>query len=274
MADERVTVLLTGAAGLLGAWLRRTAPAAFDVIPATYRHPVSANDVVADLRDRAAVASALTRVEPDLVIHAAFARDRPSIVDATRNVVDLAHEVGAQVLFVSSEAVFAGDGFPRSETAPPDPVWDYGRWKADAERIVLDRDATAAVVRLPLIISVDPHDHVLTDILVGHERGSPTVWFSDEIRQPAHAEDLSRALWGIASLPIELRAGEWHLPGSERLSRFEIAERAVAVLGLDRSSIVAADTPPEAHRPRDLNLTGARAEALIGWSPSPVLPDR
>jgi dTDP-4-dehydrorhamnose reductase len=127
MTYENVTVLLTGAAGLLGTWVRRTAPTELNVIPATHRRRVSANDVTADLRDREAVTSAFTRAKPGLVIHAGYAHDYASIVDATRNVVDMAQEVGAELIFVSSEAVFSGDGAPRPESARPDPVWDYGR---------------------------------------------------------------------------------------------------------------------------------------------------
>lgn len=270
MTYENVTVLLTGAAGLLGTWLRRTAPAEFSVIPATHRRGISANDVVADLRDRDAVASAFTTVKPRLVIHAGYARDYASIVDATRNVVDMAQEVNADLIFVSSEAVFSGDGSPRSEAARPDPVWDYGRWKAEAEEVVSARDPSAVIVRLPLIISVDPEDHILADIRFGHENGAPTVWYSDEMRQPAYAEELCRAIWDIASAPRETRTGVWHLPGPERLSRFEIADRAVATSGLDGSSIAPALTPLDAHRPRDLNLTGERAKAQIGWCPTPI----
>ena len=270
MPHEGVTVLLTGAAGLFGTWLRRTAPTEFNVIPMTHRRSVSANEVVADLRDRDAVASALATAQPGLVIHAGYARDRASIVDATRNIVDIADEVSADVIFVSSEAVFSGDGVPRSEDARPDPVWDYGRWKAEAEAVVSSRGPNAVIVRLPLIISVDPEDHILTDIRSGHEEGAPTVWYSDEMRQPAYAEELARAIWDIASVPLKQRAGGWHLPGPESLSRYEIADRAIAAVGLDRSSIVSAVTPPEAHRPRDLNLTGDRAKAQIGWRPTPI----
>lgn len=270
MTYENVTVLLTGAAGLLGTWLRRTAPTELNVIPATHRRRVSANDVTADLRDREAVASAFTTVRPGLVIHAGYARDHASIVDATRNVVDMAQQIGAALIFVSTEAVFSGDGAPRAEAAQPDPVWDYGRWKAEAEKVTSDRDPNAVIVRLPLIISIDPEDHILTGIRSSHENGAPTVWFSDEIRQPAYAEELCRAIWDIASVPLETRPGVWHLPGPERLSRYEIADRAVAALGLDSSSIVCALTPLEARRPRDLNLTGERAKAQIGWCPLPI----
>ena len=267
MAD---TVLLTGAAGLLGTWLRRTAPAQVDLVSVSYRRRIAGRSVLADLRNRAAVEAAFDKVRPQLVVHAAFARDEASIVDATRHVADLADKVGARLLYVSSEAVFAGDGAPRSEAAPPDPVWDYGRWKVAAEDAVARRDPHAAIVRLPLIVSLEPEDHILTDVRAAVASGDRSAWFTDEIRQPAHADELASALWAIAALPAASSAGVWHLPGPERLSRLEIAARAVDAAGLDRSSITPALTSPDAPRPLDLHLTGERARRELGWAPRRV----
>lgn len=78
-------MLLTGASGLLGTWLRTTAPAGTAV------------------------------------------------------------GVGAAVLHVSTDAVFSGDGTGRDEHAVPDPVHDYGRWKAQAEHLVTSGSPDAAV---------------------------------------------------------------------------------------------------------------------------------
>src|SRR4051812_47712023 len=110
------SVLLTGASGLLGHWLLRSAPRSGDVVALTHRRSVgAAATVAADLREAMAVTAAVAAVDPTLVVHAAYARDRASIVDATRHVVDAANAVGAQVLFVSTDAVFLGDGYPRDE---------------------------------------------------------------------------------------------------------------------------------------------------------------
>jgi dTDP-4-dehydrorhamnose reductase len=136
-----------------------------------------------------------TRPTPERVIHAAYAGDQVTIVDATRNVVDAAREVDADVLYVSSDAVFSGDGLPRHEDASPDPVWDYGRWKARAERIVAGGVETSTIVRLPLIVSLDPEDHVVARIRQGAAPEAPTSWFVDELRQPAAASELAEALW-------------------------------------------------------------------------------
>lgn len=263
-------VLITGASGLLGAWLRRTGPARVDVISMIHRRPLPGVTVEADLRDRRAVQAALKTVQPRLVIHAAFARDEASIVAASHHVAEAAQATGAALILISSDAVFSGNGDPSSESDEPDPVWDYGRWKTEAERVVLATDPKAAVVRLPLIVSLDPPDHVLEQISAAGSKGERTIWFTDEMRQPSWAEDLARGIWEIAALPREHRAGCWHLPGPERLSRFDIAVRGVEAAGLDRSWIVAETSPPDGRRPRDLHLAAERARREIGWSPRPA----
>ncbi len=237
-----------------------------------HRTPVSStHTVVADLRDAGAVTAAVSNVQPSLVVHAAYARDEASIVAATQHVVDAAHGVGADVLYVSTDAVFCGDGIARDEDADPDPVWDYGRWKARAERIVSGGSQTAAIVRLPLIVSVEPDDPVVDRIRSTGARGEQTAWFQDETRQPALAAEMAEAVWGIASLEPAERAGPWHLPGPESLSRYEIARRVVTTLGLDADAIVAERTPPDAERPRHLKLRDGRARRRLGWSPSRIL---
>ncbi|WP_436794383.1 SDR family oxidoreductase [Actinospongicola halichondriae] len=263
-------VLLTGAAGLLGTWIRRTSPQDTALVSMVHRRPLEGATVRVDLRDEQSVRAAVDAVRPALVIHAAFARDERSVVDATRNLMRACAATAAAVVHISSDAVFAGDGRERVETDRPDPVWDYGRWKLAAEDLVVTSAPDAAIVRLPLLTSLDPVDHMVRDIQDAGERGVPSTWFVDEMRQPARAVDIAEAIWRIASLPTEERTGPWHLPGPELLSRLTIAERAVSEAGLDRSSIVAGTSAPGATRPLDIRLGGARARAQIGWAPRPI----
>ncbi len=268
-----MVVLLTGASGLLGTWVRASAPEGTSLVAVRHRQTVPGEAVVADLRDRDATATAIATVRPSLVIHAAFARDESSIVDATRHVAEATAALGATLLLVSSEAVFAGDGRPRAETDLPDPVWDYGEWKAAAEQIAMSGCDDTAIVRLPLITSVDPEDHIVRDIRAAGASGKPSAWFTDEIRQPASGEELAAALWAIALLPAHQRSGFWHLPGSERLSRVEIAARSAAAAGLDPAWIVGRSSPADLNRPQDLHLTGDRARHELAWAPCPIYPD-
>ncbi len=265
-------MLLTGASGLLGAWLIRTAPPGVDLVALTHRTPMpGTTSVAADLRDRTAVVEAVEQARPALVIHAAMAVDEVSIVGATRHVVDAAAAVGADVLHISTDAVFPGDGRPVAEDDVPDPIWDYGRWKAQAETMVLAGSPDSGNVRLPLLSSLEPLDHSARRLHDGAAAGETTTWFDDERRQPARASDLAEAVWRIAALGPSERSGHWHLAGPERLSRYEIAQRVVGALGLDPACIAASSTPAGAERPRDIQMLDERARAAIGWDPAPIL---
>jgi len=265
-------VLLTGASGLLGQWLVRTAPPGRQVIALTHRHSIAGlAEVHADLRDAGSTMTAVKRADPSLVIHAAYAKDRAAIVDATAHVVAATREVDADVVVISTDAVFCGDGIARAEGSEPDPVWSYGRWKAEAERIALVQSATAAIIRLPLLVSFDPDDHVVREIRTRAAQGETTQWFTDETRQPALAHEVAAAVWRIADLTTNVRGGTWQLAGCERLTRYEIALRVVDQLGLRRDVIEAVTTPKGAVRPRDIAFADARARAEVDWHPSPVL---
>ncbi|MBX3313605.1 MAG: sugar nucleotide-binding protein [Actinobacteria bacterium] len=267
------TVLVTGASGLLGGALLATVPDDVEAVAVTHRSPVTGDGrtVAADLRDPAATLDAVAAVRPSVVIHAAYTVDEASIVDATRNVAAAAAAVGATVVLTSTDAVFAGDGRPRTEDDVPDPVADYGRWKAAAEQLVTTLVPDAAVVRLPLLTSVDPEDHVARQIRAAVDEGRTTPWFTDEIRRPAMVAEVAEALWRIVALPPAERAGPWHLAGPVRMSRYEIAERLLPHLGLPDTVIEGNPTPPGSTRPKDLELTDERARAAIAWNPTPIL---
>lgn len=263
-------MLVTGAAGLLGHWLLRQAPDWADAVALVHRRPVNHVPTVAtDLRDADQVRAAVAEARPSIVIHAAYAKDEPSIVTATRHVVDAAASVGVAVVHVSTDAVFSGDGVSRGEAAVPDPVFDYGRWKAAADAIVQRARPTAAIVRPSLLVSIDPDDHVVAQLRDG-DAAAPTAWFTDEIRRPAWTGEVAAAIWRIAALPAEERAGAWHLMGPERLSRFEIARRLVGRLGRPDDVVTGDRRPPDTDRPRDLELSDRRARQVIGWSPTPI----
>jgi dTDP-4-dehydrorhamnose reductase len=263
---------VAGASGLVGTWLRRTVPADAELVPLVHRTSVpNSSSVTADLRDARAVSAAFASVRPSLVIHAAMAADAASIVGATTNVAEGASLVGADVLYVSTDAVFSGDGRPRDESSEPDPIWDYGRWKAQAEKVILRGPAGCAVVRLPLVVSLDPEDRAVARIRRGVLRRQPTVWFHDEIRQPAMASDIAKGLWRIASLAPDQRSGTWQLPGSESLRRYEIARRITDALKLDPSSVVSVPGPRDGSRPHHIDMRADRARDVIRWEPAHIL---
>ena len=263
-------VFVTGGAGTVAGWLVRTAPAAIDLhvtehrtlVPDGVRTRASVHRL--DLRRRDEVERRISEIAPDVVVHTAYVQDEPAaIVDATAAVAAAAASVGASMLQLSTDVVFAGDRPPYDESSEPDPVSDYGRWKAEAERRATAILADVCITRTSLVVSIDPPDRATAGLVEALRARRPITLFHDEMRQPIRAEDLAAELWALVALDRADRAGVWHLPGPEHLSRSDIGLRLARRLGLDPSPLTvgsAADHPSP--RPRDPALVSRRRQAL------------
>jgi dTDP-4-dehydrorhamnose reductase len=208
-------LLVTGGAGLLG----RHVVAAAEVAGWEVAAPTSG---VLDLRRADAVQRALAEWRPSAVIHTAYRRDdRASIVAATRHVTAASAATGARLVHVSTDVVFPGRPAPFVEADEPAPVHDYGRAKAEAERIASELGGEAVIVRTSLILAADglsQHERAVADAISG---AAPITFFTDEVRCPVLVGDLARALVALAGEPT--LAGPLHLGGPRPLSRAELA---------------------------------------------------
>jgi nucleoside-diphosphate-sugar epimerase len=114
------------------------------------------------------LASWVHRVPRD---EAELGRLRASIVGGSEHVAAAAREAGAKLIHASTVAVH-GSGPLRGvdESTPCRPQSAYARAKLDSERIVLDRDPRAVILRLALIYG--PHDRGNMRALIrGVDRG-------------------------------------------------------------------------------------------------------
>jgi dTDP-4-dehydrorhamnose reductase len=279
-----IRLFVTGGTGLIGGAVVAAAAAdraGFASVHATrHRSPVPADLAAAatwhrlDATNPAGTHFVIAGVQPDVVLHAAVdARPealQAGTVDAAEHVAGAAREAGAAHIHLSSDMVFDGESGPYDEDAAPSPVTDYGRAKAEAERRVRAAHPEAILVRLPLTYRLDPPDRGLAAWLAAARAGRAHPLFVDEIRCPAHVEDVARALLRIvaAIAPRARRAGAAppivHLPGGEAISRYDFGRGVLAALGLPASLAVpgrSADAP--APRPRELVLLARRTPAAF-----------
>lgn len=189
-----------------------------------------------DLRDRAAVVASVRDWKPSAIVHTAYRRgDRASIVEASHHVADAAVAVGARLVHVSTDALFAGRDAAYTELDPPSPVHDYGHDKADAEEVVAAADPAAVIVRTSLIYGAEQlsgHEQAVRDALSGK---SDMAFFTDEIRSPVLAPDLASALVDLAAATDI--TGVLHLGGPVALSRAELARMTAEHHGWDPAGL-------------------------------------
>ena len=262
-------VWITGAGGLVGSYLVRTAgrwASGWDV------RGLTRQDV--DLTDETAVRRLWQAHQPAAVIHCA-AISRPAVceqdpglakkvnVDATALLVSLAGE--RTLLFFSSDQVFDGRQGRYVEADRINPINRYGETKAAAEEIVLS-NPRHTVIRLALTAGASSTGDrsFVEDLRRSAARDQRLTLFTDEFRSPVPAGVVARAIWELIA---QQQSGLYHLGGAERLSRMEIGE-ALAMKypelasRLQPGSVAAYHGPP---RPPDLSMRCEKLQRFLSF---------
>ena len=270
-------VVVTGARGQLGRYLRTTLEdRGAHVIGLGHRHGAGI-DLAADLIDVSSVQHALALAEPDLVIHAAAYTDvdgcelNPSLAEAVNvtgstYVAEAAQALGAHLVAISTDFVFAGDGdAPYEESADANPISVYGRSKLAGEAAVRSVNPGFTIVRTAWLYGGTGKHFPRSVLTILRDRGAMAV-VTDERGSPTFAGDLAAAVVDLAPSRPE---GIFHLVNEGAASRFEFAQAIAQIAGLNEdlvspttSAEFLARYPLPARRPTDSSLANTRAAAM------------
>lgn len=226
-------ILVTGGSGQLGRDV-------FEAAEAAGHDVVSLGSAELDVTDTDRVATVIAEARPDAIIHCAawtavddaeVQRDAAFAVNAggTRNVCAAAHLVGAWVVTVSTDYVFAGsssEGY--AEGDPTDPINVYGASKLASEQATLEYPQFA-VARTAWLFGEHGSNFVKTIAGLAASRSELDV-VVDQVGSPTWTVHLAAALVRAAELRI---AGILHLAGSPTATWFEVAQEVVKASGSD-----------------------------------------
>jgi GDP-4-dehydro-6-deoxy-D-mannose reductase len=288
-------VLVTGAAGFTGlrmmeflAGLRGITPLGLvrRPVPDGCRKPDSF--IRGDLLNRDDLQDIVTTCCPDAVIHlAGLTRGTPDALHATnvigtKNLLDasIAANPDCRILVVSSSAVFgyAGD-LPIPETAPLQPVSDYGTSKVAQETLSLNyenRDAAIAIARpFNLAGPGQPESFVCGRIVkqvVEIEKETRTAIELHEItsaRDLIDVRDVVRGYWALVSHPDftgDCSKNVFNL-GSGNAYRLSAIIALVEEITGAHYEIRVPETPPYIPVPTQRS-DNSRITTMTGWKPS------
>lgn len=257
-------VLITGAAGQLGTELVEAfTQAGHDVIPTTH--------ATLDIVDASSVEKMVRASRPDWIIHGAAwtAVDacesdpqRASAVNGagTRNIVSAAANVGARVLYVSTDYVFDGNkAGAYVESDSPNPQSVYGSSKLEGERAMRPTDL---VVRISWVCGYHGGNMVKTILRLAST--NPTLSFvDDQVGHPTFADDAARAMLRLVEAGL---SGTFHVTNAGAVSWYEFAREVLRAAGEDPDRvkpIATADLQPPrpAKRPANSVLDNAALRA-------------
>ncbi|MBO7664408.1 dTDP-4-dehydrorhamnose reductase [Candidatus Saccharibacteria bacterium] len=163
---------------------------------------------VLDITDKDNVEKLLNDYRPDAVIHCAAwtnvdgAEDpanQPAVkkvnVEGTENLAKVCKEIGAKMIYISTDYVFNGQG---NKPWQPDnknyaPLNVYGQSKLDGELAVANTLDTYFIVRIAWVFGKNGKNFVKTMLGVGKNHTEVRV-VNDQIGTPTYTPDLARLL--------------------------------------------------------------------------------
>ena len=259
--------LLIGSKGQLGSDLRRVWSGELVSLP---------HEEI-DVCDGPQVASLIARERPELVIScAAYHRVDECESQAqlsfevnavgAKNVADAARDIGAAVLWVSTDYVFDGEkGAPYVETDLPRPLNVYGTSKLAGEHLVRLSNPKHYVVRSSSLFGVagasGKGGNFVETMIRKAKEGEPLRVVDDQTSSPTLTLDLAQKLQELAATG---RYGLYHVTNGGQVSWYRFAAKIFELCGLEPSltPISSEELAAPARRPRFSVMENAALKSL------------
>jgi len=230
--------------------------------------PVTRGDL--DLADTGTIVPWLEHLRPDLVINcAAYTAvdqaekdpDTARRVNATA-VGELARgtaAIGARLVTFSTDYVFDGNkGRPYVESDPTSPINVYGSTKEEGERLALEADPQALVIRTSWVMSGTHQNFIRTILRLMH--AGPVRVVDDQVGRPTFADDLAAGTMRVLDAGL---TGIVHLTNAGQTTWWGLSREIAAMAGLEAEvvPITTAESGRLATRPADSRLDSERLAA-------------
>ncbi len=233
-----------------------------------------------DITDAKATRAYLLQAAPDAIIHCSAytavdkAEDDAELCyrvneEGSRHVAAAAAELGAKLMYISTDYVFEGTGEQfYSPSDPTGPLSVYGKTKLAGENAVREAVDRHFIVRISWSFGINGKNFVRTMLRLSETRDELSV-VCDQIGSPTYTYDLAILL---CDMIVTERYGTYHATNEGICSWYEFASEIMRLAG--RSTVVhpipSDQYPARAPRPRNSRmskdaLTDAGFSRLPHW---------
>lgn len=273
-------ILVTGANGQLGSWMRRLG----SVSPGEYiftdvSQAEGVETIYLDITDREAVMSFTRKNNIATIVNCAAytnvdkAEDDEATAElinatAVRNLAEAAKATDATLIHISTDYVFGGDGnTPRTEDMPTSPLGVYGHTKLLGEQAIHETGAKAIIIRTAWLYSEYGGNFLKTMLRLMAEKETINVVF-DQIGTPTYAGDLALAIFSIIEGGLCAgNEGTYHFSDEGACSWYDFAAEIAAATGNTRCKVHpchSSEFPSKVTRPAYSVLDKTRIKETFG----------
>ncbi|MBP7055801.1 MAG: SDR family oxidoreductase [Candidatus Omnitrophica bacterium] len=283
---KNMTVLITGATGLLGEALIATDAGSHTILGGylgeyAMKNARSVRYACVDICDEHEMAKLFRGNDIDIVIHTAGVADvdlcerhydaaYSSNVTGTKAIVELCADAGAKLVYISTNAVFDGTKAPYREDDLANPINKYGEMKIECEKMVSKHIKNFLIIR-PILMygwnNENERDNLVTSLLKKLPKQETVNMVTDIYDNPLSAHHCACVIWELLE---KNKTGIYHVAGKDIVNRYEYALAIAEVFNLDRSLIKPVNSnffPNIAPRPKNTSYDTSKLEKDIGFRP-------
>lgn len=217
-----------------------------------------------DITDRKQVRDIVLSYKPDVIIHCAAWTQVDKAEDeilkcykvnvaGTKNLVDASIEIGAKMIYISTDYVFDGtkDGiYEPSDEVNPKSIYGLTKFLGEEET---RRNPNHFITRVSWVFGINGNNFIKTMLRLAETRSELNV-VNDQIGSPTYTVDLAKILVDMANSE---EYGTYHVTNEEYCSWAEFAEYIFSSNGLNIkvNKITSDEYPQKAERPKNSKMS-------------------
>ena len=225
-----------------------------------------------DITDAAATRSYITDYHPDAVIHCSawtavdraedeLEKCRAVNAGGPRNIAAVCKEIGAKMLYISTDYVFPGTGERFYEpNDPTGPLGAYGQTKLEGEQAVQELLEHFFIVRISWVFGKNGNNFVKTMLRLAETKTEVSV-VCDQIGSPTYTADLAPLL---CDMILTEKYGIYHATNEGVCSWAEFAQEIFLLAGkaVKVNAIPTSEYPTRAARPLNSRMSKDKLEEM------------
>ncbi len=233
-------VFISGASGLVGSnCLKHFTEQGWDAIGSYYSFETDDTVFYDTLIPDHPMNFDITAFAPDVIVHCGAlthvdyceAHEQESYektVQSTINLIAVAKECNARLVYLSTDYVFDGKDGPYKEDHPVNPISVYARHKLEAEQMVLKEIPNALVLRVTNVYGNELRGKNFVARIIDQCRNHQKLTLKlpyDQYASPSNAWDIARVMYLLLR---DNKQGIYHVGGTDYLNRVELALRVLS----------------------------------------------
>jgi dTDP-4-dehydrorhamnose reductase len=229
-------IFISGASGLVGSnCLKYFTQQGADCIGTYFSYPLPGIYPFNTLAMDDAANFDIVQFHPDVIVHCgamthvdacetAPEESYQKTVQSTINLLEIAKQLNAKLVYLSTDYVFDGQHGPYAETDATAPISVYAKHKLEAEQMVLQASPNHLVLRITNVYGHEARNKNFVSRIIEQCLAKQTLTLRlplDQYATPVNAWDVARAMYLLLQ---NNQSGVFHIASTDWMNRVELAK--------------------------------------------------